>query len=127
MFLAMTFSAAAVVTAMIAAYRLNPTAYGQSDIAVFARLLISSIFNIFAIRMAGVVMISSGTMWVRSAIMPRWLVYLTYGLALFLLLSISLNPWVSLVFPSWVLVISIYILMINMRREKESELAVEGS
>jgi len=58
--------------------------------------------------------------------MPRWLVFLTYGLALFLLLSISLNPWVSLVFPNWVLVISCYILVLNMRREKESELAVEG-
>lgn len=127
LFLAMTFSAAAVATALIAAFRINPAAYNQSDISIFARLLISSIFNIFAIRMGGVVMISSGTMWVRSGIMPRWLVFLTYGLALFLLLSISLSLWVSLVFPGWVLVISCYILVLNMRREKESELAVEGS
>ena len=127
LFLAMTFSAAAVTTAMIASYRLDPAAYSQSDVAVFARLLVSAIFNIFAIRMGGVVMLSSGTMWIRSGIMPRWLVFLTYGLALFLLLSISLNPWVSLVFPSWVFVISCYILVINMRREQETELATEGN
>ena len=127
LFLAMTFSAAAVTTAMIAAYRMNPVAYSQSDISIFARLLVSAIFNVFAIRMGGVVMLSSGTLWIRTAIMPRWLVFLTYGLALFLLLSISLNPWVTLVFPSWVLVISIYILVLNMRRGKESEPVVEGS
>jgi len=59
LFLAMTFSAAAVMTAMIAAYRLDPVAYSQSDISVFARLLVSTIFNIFAIRMCGVVVLCS--------------------------------------------------------------------
>lgn len=118
LFLAMTFSAAAIATAMITTYRIDPVAYARSDINVFARSLISSIFNIFAIRMGGVFMISSGTIWVRSRIMPRWLVFLTYGFALLLLLSISLSLWVSLVFPAWVFVISCYILVVNMRKEK---------
>jgi hypothetical protein len=32
-----------------------------------------------------------------------------------LLLSIGLSMWVSLVFPGWVLIISIYILVLNLR------------
>ena len=127
LFLAMTFSAAAIATAMIAAYRVDPVAYAQSDINTFARSLISSIFNIFAIRMGGVFMVSSGTIWVRTKLMPRWLVFLTYGLALLLLLSISLSLWVALVFPAWVFVISCYILVVNLKRNQKSELKTEAA
>jgi hypothetical protein len=65
--------------------------------------------------MAGVFMISLGTISVRTRILHRGLALLTYGLALFLLVSISLSVWVSLIFPSWVLIVSIYILVLNLR------------
>jgi hypothetical protein len=65
--------------------------------------------------MAGVFMISLGTISVRTRILHRGLALLTYGLALFLLVTIGLSLWVSLVFPSWVLIVSIYILVLNLR------------
>jgi hypothetical protein len=65
--------------------------------------------------MAGVFMISLGTIWVRTRLMPRWLAVLTYVLALGLLLSISSSPWVTLIFPAWVFVVSAYILVTNLR------------
>jgi hypothetical protein len=40
---------------------------------------------------------------------------LGYGLALLLLLSIGLLDWIALVFPLWVLLISVYILLQNYR------------
>jgi hypothetical protein len=46
--------------------------------------------------------------------MPRWLAFLTYALALGLLLSISSSPWVTLIFPAWVFVVSAYILVTNL-------------
>jgi hypothetical protein len=67
--------------------------------------------------MAGVFMISLGTISVRTRILHRGLAFLTYALALFLLLSIGLSMWVSLVFPGWVLIVSIYILVLNLRRK----------
>jgi hypothetical protein len=42
--------------------------------------------------MAGVFMISLGTIWVRTRLMPRWLAFFTYALALGLLLTISSSP-----------------------------------
>jgi hypothetical protein len=48
--------------------------------------------------------------------MPRPLVIVTYVTALTLMISISLSLWVVLVFPIWVLIISIYILTGNVRR-----------
>jgi hypothetical protein len=47
--------------------------------------------------------------------MPRWLAFLTYVLALGLLLSIGSNLWVVLIFPAWVCAVSVYILMTNPR------------
>ena len=48
--------------------------------------------------------------------MPRSLAFLTYVLALGLLLTISSSPWVTLIFPAWVCAVSVYILMTNLRR-----------
>jgi len=56
---------------------------------------------------------TEGTIWVRTQVMPRWLALVTYALALVLLISIGFTPWVVLVFPAWVFVISVYILILN--------------
>jgi hypothetical protein len=48
--------------------------------------------------------------------MPRVLAVVTYLAAIILLLSLSLSVWVVLIFPGWVLVISVYILIHNLRR-----------
>jgi hypothetical protein len=125
LFLAMTFSAAAVVTGIITSYAIDPAGFIEDNVYTFGRALISAIFNIFAIRMGGVFMVSSATIWARSKIMPRWLVFLTYALALILLLSISLSLWVTLIFPAWVFVISAYILGVNLRNPIKSNLKSE--
>jgi hypothetical protein len=47
--------------------------------------------------------------------MPRWLAVLTFVTALLLLVSVSFSLWLSLLFPAWVLLVSIYILILNFR------------
>ena len=78
------------------------------------------ITNVYGIKMAGVFMISLGTIWVRTHVMPRWLALLTYALAVALLLTISSDLWVTLIFPGWVCVVSLYILISNMRDPAKS-------
>jgi hypothetical protein len=56
-------------------------------------------------------MLSLGTVWLRTGLMPRWLVATTYLLALAMLVIVNLNLWVTLLFPTWVLVVSIYVLI----------------
>jgi len=74
------------------------------------------ITSIYAVRMAGVFMISLATIWVRTRLMPRSLAFLTYVLALALLLSITSSLWVTLIFPAWVGAVSVYILVSDLRR-----------
>jgi hypothetical protein len=73
------------------------------------------ITSVYAARMYGVFMISLGTIWVRARLMPRWLAFLTYAPGLRLLLTISSNPWVTLIFPAGVCVVAGYILVSNLR------------
>ena len=87
--------------------------------------MIYTITNVYAIRMAGVFMLSLGTIWVRTRAMPRVLVVVTYLLAIVLLLVINLSLWVIMIFPLWVLAVSIYILVVSLRgQQSEAEGAV---
>jgi hypothetical protein len=56
-------------------------------------------------------MISLATIWLKTGLMPRWLVIVTYVLALGLLLSSDISMWITLAFPVWVLVVSALLLM----------------
>ena len=120
LYLAMTFVAAALAAGLLAGYTLESTEMIESGVYTFARLVMHRISNVYAVRMAGVFMISLGTIWFRTRIMPRWLVLLTYGLALLLLLSIGYSLWVTLIFPSWVFLISLSILVWNLRTRSAS-------
>jgi hypothetical protein len=116
LFLAMTFAASAIGGAMVATYAAQPTEMINSGLYLFGRDAMFRIANVYAIKMASVFMISLGTIWVRTRTMPRPLVIVTYVTALTLMVSISLSLWVVLVFPIWVLIVSIYILTGNVRR-----------
>ena len=91
--------------------RSNITQYG---IYTYSRAVMYQILNIYAIRMEGVFMISLGTIWLRTGLMHRGWTFLTYATALVLLLSIGLSLWVTMVFPVWVFVISVYFLIQNL-------------
>ncbi len=71
--------------------------------------------------MAGVLLISLATMWMRTRVMPRWLAFATYAVALVLLVVTSVSLWVTLIFPAWVLAVSILILVQNYRHRREAE------
>jgi hypothetical protein len=115
LFLAMIFSSAALAGGLVSAHALDPDALAASGVITFGRTVIYTITNVYAIRMAGVFMLSLGTIWVRTRVMPRALVVMTYLLALVLLLVINLSLWVIMIFPAWVFAISTYILIVSLR------------
>jgi len=54
------------------------------------------------------------------ASLPRWIALIGYVFALLLLVSGRYVEWIIMVFPLWVLLISIYILIDNFRRLPET-------
>ena len=73
--------------------------------------------NIYGIKMAGVFMISFSTIALRTRILPRSLAFLGWALALLLLLSIGTIAWAPMVFPLWVFLLSIRILIDKFRSQ----------
>ncbi|TME09500.1 MAG: hypothetical protein E6I80_07750 [Chloroflexi bacterium] len=127
LFLAMIFASAAVAGGIISSYALEPDTLTKSGVIVFGRAAMYTIMKVYAIRMAGVFMISLGTIWMRTRVMPRLFVFLTYAVALLLLVSSDFTSWLILVFPAWVFVISIFILIVSLRGEQAEAEGVIGS
>ncbi len=111
LFLAMTFIATALAGALIAAYQRDPVAVVENGLYLFEREAIFRVTNTFGVRMAGVFMFSAGTIWLRSGTMPRWMVVVTYLAAAIQIFSLGFTLWFTLLFPAWVLVVSLHFLV----------------
>ena len=116
LFLAMLFASAATGGGIILAYAAKPAELLGSPTLTFARAVTYEIMNLYAVKMAAVFMFSTSTLAIRSGIIARWIAFLGYAFALFLLLSGRYVEWILMLFPLWVLLVSIYILIDNLRR-----------
>ncbi len=117
LFLAMVFVSMAIAGGILLTAQMNEGEYLQPEIVVFGRSMMLQITNVYAIRMAGVFMISLATIWLRTGIMHKTLVVTTYILALVLLFVFNLHIWITMIFPAWVLLVSIFILVIRLRNK----------
>jgi len=93
----------------------------DDDVYVFGFALMNRIISNYILRMAGVYMTAIGTLWHRSGVMPRWLTIITYILARGYLLAAGWVREARFIFPAWVFVVSVYILVLNYRRTHGQE------
>jgi hypothetical protein len=114
LFLALIFVAGALAGGLLGSFSVDPDKTIEYGTYTYSRAVIYQVLNIYGIRMAGVFMISLGTIWFRTGLMHRGWTYLTYATALVLLVSIGLSLWVTLVFPLWVFLVSVYFLIQNL-------------
>jgi hypothetical protein len=112
LFVASLFAGAAVTGALMGAIALGSI---DSETYYFGRSMSDALFNIFAIKMAGVFIFSTCTIGLRTVLFPRWVAYLGYASGLLLLLIIGNWRWITLVFPCWMLVVSVQILITDRR------------
>lgn len=110
LFLALTFAGAALAGGLVSSYALHATLIFKSGVFSYGREVMFHIINVYAIRMSGVFMISLGTIWLQTGVMHRGWAFVTYAVALLLLVSISFSLWVTLLFPGWVLAVSVYFM-----------------
>ncbi|MFI5506717.1 hypothetical protein ACIA48_04555 [Mycobacterium sp. NPDC051804] len=101
LFLAMIFAASAVGAALT---------HSGGESAEFGRQLLLVLSKTYALRMAAVFMMSLATIWLKTGLMPRWLVIATYVVAVVCILATDITMWLTLTFPTWVLVVSVLLL-----------------
>ena len=66
---------------------------------------------VYATRMAGMYVITTTTLLSRAGLLPRWAALLSYLVATVMLVATTLNPAVVLVFPGWVVLVGLIVLM----------------
>ena len=111
LFLAMTFTATAVGVGLSSSHAFAQDAAAHAGVVAFAQMLMLTLTKTYALRMAAVFMISLATIWLKTGLMPRWLVGVTYVVAVGLLLASDISMWLTLAFPTWVLVVSVLLLV----------------
>jgi hypothetical protein len=110
LFLAMLFMGAATSTSLMAMLAgSNP----NGDLFAFGRRTTQTLISVYAMRMAAVFTLSVSTLALRTSGLPRWVSYLGYLIALTLLLASGEHRWFQLLFPAWVLLVSVVILLVR--------------
>jgi hypothetical protein len=80
----------------------------------------STVIFVFAFRMAAMFVFTTSSIGLRAGILPRWFAWGGYAVGAFLLLSASFEQWFVLVFPAWLIVLSV--LLLRSARKIDPEL-----
>lgn len=116
LFLGMLFLVATFVGGILIAFEAKPEELIGSATFHFARAAAYAAINVYMVKMASVFMITSSTVFFYTGITPRWLAISGYALSLLLLFGSYYISWSFFVFPVWVALISIFIIVDNLRR-----------
>ena len=99
----------------------------ESGVFTYGREVMFHVVNVYAIRMAGVFMMSLNTIWLRTGLMHRGWAFVTYALALMLLLTIDYSLWVTLIFPGWVLAFSVYFIVLSQHSKPQEAMGARDT
>ena len=113
LYIAMVFTSAALADGLIWVLSNAHEILTQTDAYALSRAQIYQTMNVYGIKMAGVFMFSTSMILLRTGIGPRWMAFLGFVLGGILLLSIGIIFWTPLVFPVWVFLVSITMLLEN--------------
>lgn len=111
LFLAMMFVTMGIGAGLEATNNLVVDASAHSEVATFGQMVLLAVSKTYALRMAAVFMISLATIWLKTGLMPKWLVGVTYFVALCLIVASNVTMWLALAFPIWVIVVSVLLLV----------------
>jgi hypothetical protein len=113
LFVGMMFVAAAVAGGLIAG--MSSSGPPGADTLALGRNVTSLLLNVYSMRMAAVFTLTTVTIARRTKIVSRWLTFAGLATALVLLVGVGISPWAELLFPAWILAISIDILAASPR------------
>ena len=114
LFLGMLLVLAAFTSGIMGAFEAHPSLMIDSAVFYFARSSIYNIANVYMAKMAGVFMMTTSMVAIYTGIAPRWLAIIGFILAPMLLFASYYSAWIFLVFPIWVMLISVSVLNENL-------------
>ena len=122
LFVAMLFTCGAVAGGLVLSSR-DATGQPPGELWAFGRRVTTTLLNVYAMRMAAVFTISTTTLATRLGLVPRWLAVMGLATGLVLLTLAGWLPWFEIIFPAWVFVLSMHILLATLRSPSEHRAA----
>jgi hypothetical protein len=110
LFVGMFFVAAALAGGLTDAAAAHPESLPGSDTLALGRNASTILLNVYAMRMAAVFTLTTVTIARRTQIVYRWLWVAGLVTAAVLIIVVNFTPWVELLFPVWILALSLDIL-----------------
>jgi hypothetical protein len=124
LFVAMLFASAAVAGALSAIAHDDGRTVFASGAWDLGRHLSHDLLVVYAMRMAAVFMIATSTILLRTGNGPRWLTGSGLASAVLILATVNLIPWIEVLFPAWLFVLSVHILRASLARGRADERVV---
>ena len=117
LFVAMMFVTTAFMAALLTLAS-DHNGRPPDDLWEFGRSATFTIVNTYAMRMAAVFMLAASTIALRLRIHAKYIALAGYAGAVALLIASASVPWIELVFPVWVLLVSAALLAQSYRRSE---------
>lgn len=116
----MLFVWAAIFGALYGTYTKVGDRWVGSGVYYFGVTFMNSILSDFTLRMLGLYVSSVATLWAKSKIMPRWLIVITFIVAFIFIIFASTFIKTRYIFPGWVFLVSVYILIYKYHRTQSN-------
>ncbi len=116
LFVAMLFVGSAFVGGSAAEVAAGSAALPGPAALALGRQITTLLLRLYAMRMAAVFTLSAATILLRTKIGPRWIAVAGLAVGVVLMVGLGLSLWVTLLFPAWILLLSVDILRTGMRR-----------
>jgi hypothetical protein len=127
LFVALLFAATAMFIGMLASFDAAPSTTAETELWNLGRQTTFALLNVFAMRMAAVFIISTSTIALRTGVVYRWLAFLGLAIGLVELVAASSVPYINLLLPFWILLVSVNILINSLRGGSEPSAAPQVS
>lgn len=119
LFVAMMLASAGIADSLVSGAGASPRAGQATDAWKLGSSLVHTLFVVYTMRMAAVFTISTATIMLRPRLIPSWIGLSGYVVGAVLLLVSGYVPWVELLFPLWVFVVSAHTLLASLRPGSE--------
>jgi len=123
MFLGMVFVAASAMGALLLTHSASSIDWLDNPTPMFVRAFTYDLIHIYAFKLAAVFMMTSSTLVLRTRIATRAIAWLGYGAAIFIIVGSNFFDWALFLFPSWILLLSVNILIDNFFGSPKAESA----
>jgi len=111
LFVVMLFVASSIAQALLLTLGSESDFTANQKIYTFARSTAYMLMNVFGTRMSAVFMFVTSSIGLRTGVLPRWVVVVGFCSGIVLLLTLTPHAWVLFLFPGWVLLVSVRILI----------------